>query len=185
MPNAVDLTTVADFKTYLGITSATDDALIQRLVTSASKYIQSWLNRNFAIQSYVQQHDGNGSALQAFSTYPVQSVSEVLINGLAIPLSADQKQRGYFFSDKFLYLANAIFTKGLFNVKITYTAGYATVPEEIAQACIELCALRYKERNRVGEVTKNIAGETISFSQKDFPAGVKTILNNYKKVIPF
>ena len=58
------------------------------------------------------------------------------------------------------------------------------MPAEIEQACIEVIAIRYKERDRIGQVSKSIGGETVSFSQKDFPDSVRTILNNYKKVVP-
>ena len=58
---------------------------------------------------------------------------------------------------------------------VTYTAGYAATPPEIAQACIELVCLRYKERDRIGQVSKNLAGEVVAFSQKDMPADVADV----------
>lgn len=80
---------------------------------------------------------------------------------------------------------------GVFNYKfnvadasaaILVTYGYT--PEDIEQACIELLTERYKTRNRIGQVSVHIGTETVSFSQKDMNDNVKTILNQYRNVVP-
>jgi len=200
LPSGSDLTTLSDVRAWLGITGTADDALLQRLITSASNYIQSWLNRQFAVATYTDITDGNSGDVQAFSNYPVQSVTLVTLGTgtgqgygqnlagggvITIQPSPDGFSQGYVFDPKFLYLIGYRFARGRMNVKITYTAGYTTIPQEISQACIELISLRYKERTRIGEVSKHLAGETITYSQKDFPEGVRTILNNYRKVISY
>ena len=78
-----------------------------------------------------------------------------------------------------------VFTRRPQNVIVTYTAGYATTPPEIAQAAIELVCQRYRERNRIGEVSKALgSGETVSFSQKDMSEDVKTALLPYRLATP-
>jgi hypothetical protein len=74
-----------------------------------------------------------------------------------------------------------VFSRGFQNVVVGYTAGYAATPPEIEQACIELVALRYKERDRIGQASKNLAGEVVSFAQKDMPADVQTMLAQYRR----
>jgi hypothetical protein len=59
---------------------------------------------------------------------------------------------------------------------------YSYLPYEVEQACIELVVLRYQERQRVGQVSKSLAGEVVSFSQKDMPADVATALQPYRRV---
>jgi hypothetical protein len=73
------------------------------------------------------------------------------------------------------------FAAGDTGSQIAITYGYT--PEEIEQAAIELVSLRYRERSRIGENSKSIGGETVSFNVKDFPDSVKTILENYKRVV--
>ncbi|HUN48020.1 MAG TPA: hypothetical protein VMU85_15930, partial [Stellaceae bacterium] len=63
-----------------------------------------------------------------------------------------------------------------------YTAGYPATPPEVEQACIELVALRYRERERIGHVSKSLAGETVAFSQKDMSDDIRTILSVYRRV---
>ena len=55
----------------------------------------------------------------------------------------------------------------------------------LAQACIELVCLRYRERSRIGEVSKALGGgETVTYSQKDMSDDIKTILSRYRAVAP-
>src|SRR5262249_6589951 len=83
---------------------------------------------------------------------------------------------GYTFTPTELALRGYVFTRRPQNVAVTYTAaGYATTPPDIAQACIELVAQHYRERSRIGEVSKTVGGgETVTFSQKDMSDPVKT-----------
>ena len=180
---AGDLTTTANVKAWLSLNSTTDDALIAALVTSVSQYIQTWLNRQLAPQDYTEIRDGNGKTRMFFSDYPVTAVSNVVIDGIAVLLSPDGIQPGYTFSDRFLYLIGYAPCRGQQNVTLQYTAGYAVTPPEIVQAATELCALRYRERDRIGHASKSVAGEVVAFTIVDFPKPVQTILNNYKKVI--
>jgi hypothetical protein len=92
---------------------------------------------------------------------------------------------GYVFSPTELALRGYVFTRRAQNVSVTYTAGYASVSPDIAQACIELVCQRYRERARIGEVSKAlISGETVTYSQKDMSDDVMTLLSQYRAVAP-
>src|ERR1700751_5443963 len=90
-----DLTTLADVKALLKTGQspfpATDDALLTRLITAASQYIQTWLNRQIALQDWIEVRDGIGNALgpgdvrYQFAAFPVTTVSLVVVDGLTIP----------------------------------------------------------------------------------------------------
>ena len=187
MADPADLTTLSDLKAWLSIplSTTTDDALLTRLITAASKYIQSWLNRTIASATYNETRDGNGGTRMLLGNYPVTGVAALSIDGIAISPSAGPGQPGYVFNQYSISLIGYRFTRDYSNVAITYTAGYSSVPQELAQACIEMISLRYKERDRIGLVSKGLAGETTAFSQKDMPASVQTILGNYKRVVPW
>ena len=48
-----------------------------------------------------------------------------------------------------------------------------------------LVALRYRERTRIGEVSKSMGGaETVSYSQKDMTDSIKTLIEQYRIVAP-
>jgi hypothetical protein len=179
-----DLTTLANVKGWLGVTATTDDALLTRLISAASDYVQKWLNRTIAEQPYTETRDGTGGYVMMFANYPVSAVSSLTIDGVTIPAAGNAQGSGYLFSaNKLVLVGGYQFTRGLQNVVVSYTAGFATTPNEIEQATIELISLRYKERDRIGQISKAIGGETVTFSQKDLSDAIQTTLTNYKKVI--
>ena len=182
-----DLTTLANVKEWLGIPPATttNDALLTRMIGAASDYIQTWLNRTFAIGPYSEVRDGSGGDRFMFGNYPVSTVSSVKVDWLSVPASPGNGMPGYVFDGTTLTLLGGYrFSRAKSNVQVDYTAGFATTPKEVEQACIELVGLRYREMDRIGMVSKTLAGETITFTQKDFSDSIETTLTNYKKVIP-
>ena len=61
---------------------------------------------------------------------------------------------------------------------------YSYVPADIEDACITLVGERYKYKGRIGEISKTLGGqETMSYSQKDIPDYLKTMLQPYKRVV--
>lgn len=177
-----DITTVANAKSWLGITGASDDALLARLVSSASDFIQAWLNRQIASQVYVDTWDGGGGKKYSTAAYPISAVSGVVVDGIAIPQSTGSSVPGWVASKTQIALIGYRFSEGVQNCTATYTAGYATTPTEIEQACIELVGLRYRNRDRIGLNSKGANGETTSYSQIDLSGAITDALNQYRKV---
>jgi hypothetical protein len=186
-----DLTTLDDVTAWLQIGQnpfpATDDALLTRLITAASQFIQTWIGRPIAAADWVEVRDGTGGQRLAFAVSPVSAVLSLTIDGLTIPPSPanDGFAAGYVFTPTELAVRGYNLTRRAQNIVVTYTAGYATPPPELAQACIELVCQRYRERTRIGEVSKTLGGgETVSFAQKDMSDDIKTILSQYRAVAP-
>jgi Phage gp6-like head-tail connector protein len=208
-PSFGDLTTLADVKAWLqtgqSAFPATDDALLTRLITAASQYIQTWLNRQIALQDWIEVRDGIGNALgpievrYQFAVFPVTAVCLVVVDGLTIPpipvsppaplgvaaVSTFATQVGYLFTPTQLVIRGYAVPRKAGCVTLQYTAGYAVTPPDLAQACIELVALRYRERSRIGEIARAIGGgETVSYSQKDMSDAIKTLIQQYRVVAP-
>jgi len=186
-----DLTALADVKAWLQTGQdafpSTDDVLLGRLITAASQFIQSWLNRQVALGDWQETRDGTGGQRLAFANIPVAAVLSLSIDGLEIPPapSTGGFGAGYVFSPTELALRGYVFTRRAQNVIVTYTAGYAVTPPDIAQACIELVSQRYRERSRIGEVSRALGGgETVTYSQQDMSDDVKLLLAQYRALAP-
>lgn len=65
-----------------------------------------------------------------------------------------------------------------------HTKGFIEVPEDIRFACLELVGLRFKEKDRLGEVSKNLGTQTVSYSQKDISDFGRAVIRQYKRVTP-
>lgn len=190
---APDLTTRNDLKAWLQITGTTDDALLDLLITSISEWIQVWLSFRVWVTSYSDKLNGNGGAVLYLPNPFLVAVTSVKIDGAAIPLSAGPDAAGYYLVGEGqnlsgIGLRNYRFTRGFSNVEVTYTAGIATdansVPHDLQRCCLEMCAMKYKERDRIGLVSKGLGGETTTFFMKDMPDTVATALANWQKVVP-
>jgi hypothetical protein len=184
-----DLTTLADVKAWLQTGQAafppTDDALLTGLITAASQYIQTWLNRQISLTNYLETRDGTGGQRLQFACFPVSAVQSLTIDGCVVPPAGSSIAAGYTFSPTQLSVRGYWFNCGAQNVGIAYTAGYSTTPPDIAQACIELVALRHRERTRIGEVSRSLGGaETVAYAQKDMSDAIKTLLQQYRVVAP-
>jgi hypothetical protein len=184
-----DLTTLADVKAWLQTGQAalptTDDALLTRLVSAASQFIQTWLNRQIASADYLEIRDGTGGHRLQFACVPVSTVLSLTIDAQSVPLASSVTAAGYRFSPTQLGVRGYRLNCGAQNVIVAYTAGYSTTPPEVAQACIELVSLRYRERTRIGEVSRSLGGaETVAYAQKDMSDAIKTLLQQYRLVAP-
>src|SRR5690348_5770161 len=186
-----DLTTLADVKAWLqsgeGVFPDSDDLLLIRLITAASRFIETWLMRPIALVDWREVRDGTGGRHLVLANFPVVAVSSLSIDGMTIPPAPSDggSGTGYVPTPTGLHLRGYVFSRRTQNVIVTYTAGYAAVPPDIAQACIELVCQRYRERTHIGEVSGAVSGiETISYSQRDMSADVKLLLTQYRAVVP-
>lgn len=185
---AGDLTTLANVKQYSAISIATDDALLTRMITALSAFVQTWLNRTIAQAAYTDVLNGIGSQRVQFANYPVTAVSSLTIDGQVIPAAPSPRTSfwtGYVFDTTQIMVSGFCFTRGWQNISIAYTAGYAVTPTDIEQAVLEIIDLRYKQRANQGYVSKSLAGETVTFDKKDMSASTLTLLSNYQRVAPF
>ena len=200
--NPGDLTDLNGVQAWLNLGENVAVDVLSRLISAQSAFIQNWLNRQIASQSYTEVRDGSGVGFgrnqMVFANYPVSSVSSLTIDDKPIPISSDGGvlTSGFSFDSTRIWLADTgsvldsafysqyYFNKGRQNVIISYEAGYSIIPFDIEQACIELVAMRYMERTRVGLVSQNLQGQTTAYVQKVMTDSILTTLNQYKKVIP-
>ena len=69
------LTSTANFKTYAGITSADDDALIAALITRATSAIEAYCDRVLGSDTYRERLNGNGERMIFLRQYPVTAIT--------------------------------------------------------------------------------------------------------------
>ena len=185
-PDPADLTIVANLESWLGLTNvaAPIPDQLQRLVTAVSNWMQTWMSRTIRSMAYTETQDGHGGNRLVLGNAPVTAVSSVVIDGQTIPPSPGFGQAGFVFTSTAVILTGYAFNRGDANVVVSYTGGFAATPPDLEQACLELCSLRWKERDRIGHMSKTLAGETVAFMVKDFPPDVKTYLDQFKNVVP-
>ena len=174
-PGSRDLTTLDAVKLWLNINSDTSDILLQRLITAESIAIEKAIGRPIIAIERTDFITGHGSSTIMPPATPIQSIEKVLIDGAEVQVRHDNLT---------IWRLDGGSWPRKSRIQVTYTAGYETVPYDLEQACIELVALHYKERDRIGHASKSISGETVSYIIGALPASVESRLAPYRKVTP-
>lgn len=254
------LTSLANVKSYLAVTSAGSDALISALIPRESAYAERWLG--VTLPRIVQTNkrlSGYGGPVLVLPDTPIISVSSVSVDGTPIAESSDGiLAAGYTYEPggRALVLVGSVFPRGRLNVTASWVAGYQTsetanvpasntptltpteggfasinvgvtnaaganlvqvsgtpavgeyafaagtytfntgnanesvtmtygyVPGPIEQAVIEMIGLDMKQRDNLGVTSKSLAGETVSYSDKNMTASVREMLWPYRRMVP-
>ena len=215
-----DLTTLADVRAWLQTGPqpypATDDLLLSRLITAASQLVTSWLNRPLVSGDWQEVRDGLGSwgdaVTLAFGVQPATAVLLVVVDGVTIPpdptnyapsfvpagpggtspsfLTQTAGFAGYVFTPTALTIRGYWVPRKRAAILLRYTAGFAAVPFDIAQATLELVARKYRERTRIGQRSKSLGGgetvsyETVAFTLRDMASDIQLLLQQYRQVAP-
>jgi hypothetical protein len=177
-------TTLATVKAWLGLTVTSDDTLLTALITRASALMDDIMSRTLLTASYTEWRDGPGGQFISTRNYPITAVAGVSVDGVAILPSPDALTAGYGFTPLQVFLRDYKFTRGVQNVQLQYTAGLSAAPADVEQACIELVAFKYRGRNWIGQSSKILQGENVTFRTEDVPREVMATLKGYQRVIP-
>lgn len=193
-------TTAAAVKTYLGITSSTDDALLTSLIERAQASIDRYTHRTFEAASdttkrFDAEYDvsesytrldwtpygldlcqitsvvnGDGTTISA-SSYVTEPRNETPYFALKLKVSSGL----YFMYDNLDDHENAIQITGRWAYSIT-------APAEIVSVCIEMVALMYKRRDSNSDINRPV----IAGNATILPAGLSResidILTSLKRV---
>lgn len=188
---AGDLTTLAAVETYLGLPAGnSDEARLSALITACSTAFASYCGRQFAPASYNENRNGFGSTSLWLKQSPITAVSSVTVDGVAVPpgggWNGGVQVPGFSFDENFIYLFGYRFCKGQQNIQVAYTAGYAAIPADLAQACVEQVSLRYKEAKHLDRSAEigPAQGQSTTFVVKDFLPNTKRVLDFYRRQVP-
>lgn len=124
------LATVAQVKSWLGITASDDDTLLQRLVDGASAFVYSYLSLDtFAKSQYDEMYDGHGGSFMVLRQIPAVEVLAVAVHGSPLPpATGDGKtsplSNGYKLFKQNLTLFGFVFPHCRSSVYVSYKAGY-------------------------------------------------------------
>src|SRR5207237_6981265 len=191
-PDDRDLTTVAAVKAWLAIPSAEtgDDDLLQSLITDESVGIADLLSRPIFEATFTETYDGTAGGRLLLRVSPVKRVVELRVGGVVIPevRAADPGGSGFVLDGPrgVLALRGTRFPRAPLSVTVTYVGGWDadSIPEPIRRACLSLVAFRYRGRTRIGQVSQNLAGQVVTYQQRELPLDAARLLKRYQRVMP-
>jgi hypothetical protein len=188
----MSLTTLANVKAFKNITASEHDAELLRLISAVDGFIGGYCNCALEQATVTEYHSGrSGQTTLRLRQYPVASITSLHDDvarsyGAATLLSPSE----YVLIDAtagLVQLDGRTFQEGLNNIKAVYVGGFATGSIErklLEQAAIELIWLARDKGDKalLGLQSRSIADGRIDTFQTDWPAGVRDILDRFRKV---
>ena len=186
-----NLITLQQFKDAEQITNPRDDYKLSRIIDSVSQMVKTYCGN-----SIVDFHstDKVETFTIDWATYAVQ-LTESPVNSIVsvqIRDSVDQSYRTLAASDYYLeettdsvlYVSGNTYQnwpRGAGSVKITYRAGYASTPNDLQIAVIDLINYYFKDEHKTRRTLQGATMENApSGDGKGFPDHIKRILDMYK-----
>ena len=141
---------VSDVATKLQLTIAADNASALAAIEEASAVIQGYCHQTIeAVEDEEITLDIGERQTKIFlPELPVTEISAVEEDGEGLVVDTDYKlgQHGI------LHRVNAYWTAGVQKVTVTYSHGYATIPQAVVDVCAALAGRRYQAGLQVAAV---------------------------------
>lgn len=160
------LTSLADVKESLGIPSSdhTYDNLIIRKINAATIAIEKYTGRHFASTTYTdEEYDTTHTNQIILKQRPVTNLASLGSRDTSLNEGQfDTTEANLYFLDANSGVLDLNFTTvGSWNrYRVTYTAGYTTIPDDIAEACASLAAYYFNNANATSvNVTEKREGQ--------------------------
>lgn len=164
-------------KTFLGITSSTDDTLIDSILDRTTLMIKRYCGRDLEQTTYTdERHDGDGiDDSLLLRNWPIISVASVYDDpdrlftsdslltaneDYVVQSSGDTDNPGV------IRRIDSVWLKGIQNIKVAYTAGYTTTPVDLVQAQVDWTSFLYKNRDmRIGISSYRLGAYSVNFKE--------------------
>lgn len=161
--------TTTELKTYKG-SQDDDNNLLAIYINSAEKIIEDYLGYSLELKEYVLYLSGIGTDRILIPVYPVYSISSLIIDGV------EQNVDDFLIDGKFIVSINSnnVFTDGINNIYIEFTAGFDTIPDVVKLTILRIATLLSLESEG-----------NIGITNKSFSDGSRTFINytNFSKYL--
>lgn len=184
----IALITSTSMTTILGVTAGSAEATqVDSMIDSASRLALSVTHRTTLVStSLTEYYDGDGTDTLHLKAWPITAVTSIHVDDStprdwATDDLIDSDEYLIYENDGKVVLDGDVFTPGKYNVKVIYTAGYATVPYDLQQAVEDLVIYWYQRQKekRVGVRSVSVGDKSTSY-EVDVPKGVMSTFLRYK-----
>ena len=167
------LCSLADVRLHPAIPASVSDDFLIMLINQATKIIEHYCNgRRFLLSSHVENWLGDSSGSRILKHYPVVTLTSVEY-ATSDPKSNEWSalDTSFYNSDLDRGIINSFsqfstgFNNSIANWRATYTAGYATIPEDLQAACVQLVNYMYSIAIAQGIQAEKLGDRDIRYFQ--------------------
>lgn len=178
------LTTLADVKTWCGVTVIDYDSILEDLIDSVSWQFNSFCNRKIKARDITGYYDGDGSDTLVTPEYPINSITHIYVD-TDRDFTSDTEVTDYVYNDNGrIVLTDDSFTTTEQANKIEYNAGYSTIPYDLQVACKDQVKFLFRRHrdNREGVSTEsNLNGNVTMTEVGEMLTTVLEVVKRYRK----
>lgn len=181
-----DLITLAEAKAYCGVSGSDDDVILATFIAAAQVAMEKGCGRCLRSTSVTETLNGTGIRSLWLRESP-ESITSIHVDS-----DRDWGASSLIDSDDYLtdgcrveYLDH-IWTVGRMNVRVVYSAGFTTTPDDVKLACQLQVSRMYSQWKRAKEgldivESENVQGWTRKYTaESGLDPAVKDILKGYR-----
>jgi hypothetical protein len=177
------LITLDEYKTYTSISSTDKDDRLEPIIKRVSEFVKTYCARSF-IDSYDRSTQTFTPLVQYFNTpgqlftreFPIQEIISVEISqDYGKTYTATENYALDNQNDAVQVLGDFVGTNAY---RVTYTAGYKSLPEDLKLAVLDLVDYYYRGESTTRKSNGNVVVEYVTSS--DLPPHIKRVLDLYR-----
>lgn len=176
--------TLTELKTYLWITTTSQDDLLNLLKDWAIKFIKTYIWREIEAIDYIEYKDWNWQT-ELLLNYPVNTLTSISLNTwtLNIPVWEVVEATNYKLSNEIwkVFFVSYL-SRWFWNYKVIYNAWYTTIPWDLKLACLKLASKYYNTRTSDWISWESVNWDSINFWTTDIPKDIAILLNSYRDI---
>ena len=178
------IATLAEVYEFLSVSGSDDDDLIQNFIDRKTVEFENWCQLDsFYVTDYTEYHDGEGAPYLFVRNFPINSIAEIASDsdwtwGTDTVIDSDD----YRVVEKNYVAYKSYFNPGLQNIKVTYNAGYDSIPLDLKEALIEEVSRLYNRRKDIDVFIKTLQDGSQHRIPSGFMPNTKIILSKYKRM---
>ena len=180
------LTTLEAVKEWASISGSKqeDDDLMESLIDSFTTIFENYCGvDSFKQASYTEYYDGSGGIYLFVKNVPLNSITNIWSDRDWAWETGDLVDSADYRIVEDRYVASVVgWGCGIQNIKITYNAGYATVPFDLQQICNEEVYRRYKKRREIDVMIKTLENGSLHFPPSNLLISTIQVLSKYKRL---
>ncbi len=184
----IDLTTLDEVKQSMETTTNAADTDLANRITDVSHRMQSFMDRDAELQTYVEVKSGGGPRLYVCNP-PIASITKIVSSvvfdftqGTTIPIT------DYLIVNQGWDIDHLFFWPGGRNmIEVTYIGGWldaadvqSALPKDLRGAATKQVVFEFTNRKFIGQTIIDVADGTINIPEKAFLDSVTAVLKRYR-----
>lgn len=180
-----NLITLDEYKTFAGINSIEQDEMLESLITQLSSLIKTYCGRDLIdwFNDDKEEYFSGGVNYYFPLEFPINEISKVeysIDNGATWTVGVKNTDWYYDIAKQAIYVPTGSSLSTVNGLKVTYTGGYETTPEDLKLAFFDLIQFYTRQESNPKKTLGFISVEYIT--SPDFPSHIKRVLALYRAI---